>query len=39
MERYVPNSLVTVQSKAKMIKTAAADKPNGIKGAIGRRGG
>jgi hypothetical protein len=34
MQRY---SLVTGQSKAKMIKTAAANMPNGIKGVLAGR--
>jgi hypothetical protein len=39
MQRH---SLVTVQSRVKMIKTAAANNPNGINGALARcddRGG
>jgi len=37
MQRYRLNSPATVQSEAKMIKTAAANKPNGIKGVLAGR--
>jgi hypothetical protein len=37
MVRSRLDSLVAIQSKAKMIMTAAANKPSGIKGALAGR--
>jgi hypothetical protein len=37
MVRSRLDSLVAIQSKAKMITTAAASKPSGIKGALAGR--